>query len=79
MSCPAHTPLPRHSWRGTQRKGSEMPEEQKGPGGSNYLHEFVVAILAVFVSRTDSVVADIILVALTGYLVIMDYRDRRRR
>ncbi|WEV46595.1 hypothetical protein OZX62_09225 [Bifidobacterium sp. ESL0690] len=54
-----------------------MPNNQKGPIRSNYLQEFIATILAVFVVKADNVIVDIVLVAVAGYLVMMDFRDRR--
>ncbi|WEV52846.1 hypothetical protein [Bifidobacterium sp. ESL0704] len=56
-----------------------MPNEQKGPSESNHLQEFITALLAVFIAKTDSFVVDVMLIAVTGYLLVMDYEDRRNR
>ncbi|WEV69529.1 hypothetical protein OZX73_01140 [Bifidobacterium sp. ESL0775] len=54
-----------------------MPNAPKGPSKNNYLREFIATILAVFVVKADNIIVDIVLVAVTGYLVMMDFRDRR--
>ncbi|WEV72530.1 hypothetical protein [Bifidobacterium sp. ESL0790] len=55
-----------------------MPNKKKGPSRDNYLRESIVAILAVFIAKADSIVIDAILVTIIGYLLVEDYRDRHR-
>ncbi|MCT6836107.1 MAG: hypothetical protein M3036_00445 [Bifidobacteriales bacterium] len=53
-----------------------MPKTQKGPGGGNYLRESIVAIVAALIAKADNTVTDLMLVAVIGYLLVMDYRSR---
>ncbi|WEV47434.1 hypothetical protein OZX62_03985 [Bifidobacterium sp. ESL0690] len=53
-----------------------MPNSQKGPSGNNYLRDSIVAIIAALIAKADNIVTDIMLVAVIGYLLVMDYRSR---
>ncbi|WEV47213.1 hypothetical protein OZX62_02710 [Bifidobacterium sp. ESL0690] len=56
-----------------------MPKTQKGPDGDNYLRESIVAIIAALIAKADNIVTDLILVAVIGYLLAMDYHCRHGR
>ncbi|MDF7665418.1 hypothetical protein [Bifidobacterium sp. ESL0745] len=53
-----------------------MPNRKKGSSGDNYLKESIVAIVAALIAKADSVIIDVMLVAIIGYLLVMDYRSR---
>lgn len=59
-------------WHHAQKK-------QKGPSESNYLRESIVAIIAALIAKADNIVTDVMLVAVIGYLLAMDYRSRHGR
>lgn len=56
-----------------------MPNSQKGPSGGNYLRESIVAIIAALIAKADNIVTDLMLVAVIGYLLVMDYYSRHSR
>ncbi|WEV47654.1 hypothetical protein OZX62_05175 [Bifidobacterium sp. ESL0690] len=56
-----------------------MPKTQKGPNGDSYLRESIVAIIAALIAKADNIVTDVMLVAVIGYLLAMDYRSRHSR
>ncbi|MDF7665449.1 hypothetical protein [Bifidobacterium sp. ESL0745] len=53
-----------------------MPKTQKGPNGDSYLRESIVAIVAALIAKADNIVTNIMLVAIIGYLLVMDYCSR---
>lgn len=68
------------AWRGVHNKGlASCPKKQKGPSESNYLRESIVAIIAALIAKADNIVTDVMLVAVIGYLLAMDYRSRHGR
>ncbi|MDF7663813.1 hypothetical protein PT282_03915 [Bifidobacterium sp. ESL0763] len=56
-----------------------MPGKRKGPNGDNYLRESIVAIIAALIAKADNIVTDLMLVAVIGYLLVVDYHSRHSR